>query len=79
MKIHFIPKHSAEQPEATSADTAPQMRIHRVYNGIIPNDYVYSDIRADEFKEGELVYMSKRKTKFNYTLCLRLLDNHLLV
>ena len=79
LKIHFVPKHSAEQPEATSADTAPQMWIHRSYNGVIPNDYVDSDIRADEFKEGELVYMSKRKTKINYTFCLRLLDNHLLV
>ena len=62
LKIHFFPKHSAEQPEATSANTAAQMWIHRLYNGIIPNDYVHSDIRADEYEDGELVYMSGPKT-----------------
>ena len=38
------------------------MWIHRLYNGIIPSDYVDSDIRADEYEDGELVYMSGPKT-----------------
>ena len=62
LKIHFIPKHSAEQSAATSADTAPQMWIRRSYNGIIPNGNVDSDNRVDEYEDGELVYMLDPKT-----------------
>ena len=62
LKIHFIPKDSAEHSEATSADTAPELWIRRLYNGIIPNDYVDSDNRVDEYEDGELVYMLGPKT-----------------
>ena len=67
LKIHFITKFLAEQPEqnTNNADTAARMWIRRLNNGIVPNDYVASDIRADQYEDSELVYMSGPKTFYS--------------
>ena len=70
-KIHFIPKHSAEQPEVDTngTDYASQMWIRNLHTGILPNNYDGSDVRADEYEDSKLVYLSGPKTFYNSHYC----------
>ena len=63
LKLHFIPKYWAEQPEnMNDRDAVAQLWIRRIFNGVVPNNYPGKDIKADEFEDSEMVYLSGVKT-----------------
>ena len=62
LNVNFIPGHSAEQSDNTrTSDIAAQVCIRRLNNGIVPNDYTATDVRAEEYEDSEMVCMSGDK------------------